>query len=1130
MTVVMNCADLSTSTKFKAFDQLGSFKYSQRQVFLLRGNRNTRYARRFCCVRATLDQRIPTRADTDTEAEQTEARKTLQDNLKFLQDHGYAGGSQATSSNGAPLKPGLPLVESSLSQLSSFTPRRSPVDLEKVLEIFPYQVDKFQQDALKSIVFGRNVVVCAPTGAGKTSIAVGAAFRCLLKGQRVIYTTPLKALSNQKFNEFKEIFGEKRVGLQTGDVAYNAHAEVLVMTTEIFRNQLYREDSEAYMGVVQNVASIGLVVLDEVHYLGDKYRGTVWEEVIINCPQHIQMVAMSATVSNPKDLGMWINHVHGRCDTIQTNERPIPLKFWFGYEWTTYQVKKKQKSVSELEDEDEEEDDKKRKKKKSSAVEKQSITSSETKILPLMSNPKKGALNASLLQTSTSLFEDVDHDSPSQLSKMCGPKDPDIIHRLQKQKMLPVIYFLFSRMKCDKRAVELYQQGVELVTKAEYAEIYNEIITLKKENPDAIKEELVNPMCAGIASHHAGLLPAWKALTEQLFQKGLVKVVFATETLAAGINMPAKTTVISALARYRDLELQRLSTNELLQMAGRAGRRGYDTQGNTIIIHGQFSRPKSSVRLINRGSEPLESQFTATYGMVLNLLFSRDLKQSKQFVEKSFMSFMGQKGDGQIKRRIRDIQEEILEMREDIRELEDPSRKKVMEQGRDVATDAAKAYRTKFLDLSKKYRQDRSVVIMDKLKDMQLPQLTTLQIRTKTKANFIPGVIFATITKQQIKARKRPQGQSKNVIDLFLKKDVQDYLVCLGSNNKVHLVPPGGVCALGGQFNMDEEMQQKLYQQVLEINGLAWGELRYDQGYSVDGTASMIPYAYQLQPCENPKEFVDKEMEQQLQQTIANLKVAKKERKQLRTSAKSRSSRGQRISDRPERMSPEVEAIYERIQKRKKFLSILNKKLISLEQSDGSTHWKEFLAVVKVLSKVKALDEKNKPTELGMIARDIRGDNELWYALVLAKPELGKLSPPELAAVLGALLAGSMFSSKTDLKCVYETTGKVLETLDELAILQEKLLQIQEAYRLDRPIAIQPQVCGIVEAWARGQTWEALVEGCDLDEGDLARLLMRIIDFLKQVVYIDQVWEGVRANCKLALMDMDRAPVSEVYV
>lgn len=446
---------------------------------------------------------------------------------------------------------------------------------------FPFELDDFQKEAVKHIDDGKSVVVCAPTGAGKTVIAEHAIHKAIEQGNRIFYTTPLKALSNQKFNDFSQKFGADKVGLLTGDTSVNRGAQIVIMTTEVFRNMLYGTN---FGSVTENLENVKYIVLDEVHYMNDEQRGTVWEESIIYCPTNVQIIALSATVSNADQLTDWINTVHSRTELVNTDFRPVPLRFFYF------------------------------------------DSSQPNNILPLLT--PSGQLNKKI------------RPEKRQFGVRKTPQRnivKDVVRGLHEKEMLPAIYFTFSRKKCDEQMEKC--SSLVLVTPDEQKRIKTIVEDYLKENEYLQKNKHIEYILNGVASHHAGLLPGWKVLVENLFKEGLIKVVFATETLAAGINMPARSTVISSVSKRTDTGHRMLTASEFLQMSGRAGRRGMDEVGYVTVIGTSFQTPEEVAELVLSSANPLESRFAPSYSMVLNLLQRFSLSEAKELILKSFGYF-----------------------------------------------------------------------------------------------------------------------------------------------------------------------------------------------------------------------------------------------------------------------------------------------------------------------------------------------------------------------------------------------------------------------------------------------------------------------------------------------------------
>jgi len=491
------------------------------------------------------------------------------------------------------------------------TPVRGDELATLVEAAFPFSLDAFQKQAGRALVQAKSVMVSAPTGSGKTVVGEIAVFLALSRQMRVFYTTPLKALSNQKFFDFKRQFGEDRVGLLTGDTTVNREAEILVMTTEVYRNMLYASESGEIVGGVHGsrgiIDDVYAVVFDEFHYMNDSSRGTVWEEAVVISPSQVLLVALSATMSNAEELREWFEDVHGPTELILSSFRPVPLRFGFAANDGLYPLFAKRVSAE-----------------------------SRLTMHPKLLSRTKAAMRRTKARGGPNL--------PFFLRKELEPPTFNYLVRvLNRQGLLPGIIFIFSRVGCDRAALEASKQQTPLVSQPESERLRIRLNEFERAHPGAVQEHRIKLARLGVASHHAGLLPLWKSIVEELFQDGLIKVVFATETLAAGINMPARTTVLSSLSKRNGEIFEPLTTSSALQMAGRAGRRGKDPVGNAIVMQSMREGPFDAFNVLTNQVDAIKSQFTPTYGMALNLLQRRTMDDIRQLLEKSFGSFISRR-------------------------------------------------------------------------------------------------------------------------------------------------------------------------------------------------------------------------------------------------------------------------------------------------------------------------------------------------------------------------------------------------------------------------------------------------------------------------------------------------------
>ncbi len=453
-------------------------------------------------------------------------------------------------------------------------------------------LDDFQIQACKALLDGCSVLVAAPTGSGKTAIADFAAYMERDTAARVIYTTPIKALSNQKYQEFCSLYGEANVGLATGDRSIRPRARITIMTTEVLRNMIYTD--------VESLDNVSHVILDEVHYISDRSRGAVWEEVIIQLPQTVDLVCLSATVSNAEEVAQWLTTVRGSTQAIIHEERPIPLSYWF-----TFRQKRQNMQV-----------------------------------MPLLSHSNNEGRSVH-----PDLYRALRPKNPHQRKQTpLAPRRLELIEYLESQAMLPAIFFIFSRAGCDDALHECFNTHVQLTTSEERAQIREicdrHLDGLSEDEFEALDyHHVTQTMERGFAPHHAGLIPPLREAVEEAFIQGLIKVVFATETLAVGVNMPAKTVVIEKLTKYNGEGHDVLTPGEFTQLTGRAGRRGIDVAGHAIVQWNRFVDFEQAASLASTRSYMLRSSFRPTYNMATNLINAYSPSHARHLLNLSFAQF-----------------------------------------------------------------------------------------------------------------------------------------------------------------------------------------------------------------------------------------------------------------------------------------------------------------------------------------------------------------------------------------------------------------------------------------------------------------------------------------------------------
>ena len=457
-----------------------------------------------------------------------------------------------------------------------------------------FRLDEFQRSAFDALDAGLNVLVAAPTGAGKTVVAEHAVELALSEGAKCFYTAPIKALSNQKFNDLRAVLGDDRVGLLTGDHAINGDAPVVVMTTEVLRNMVYAE-SPALEG-------LRWVVLDEVHFLQDAYRGPVWEEVLIHSPRHAGFVCLSATVSNAVELGEWITALRGPTEIVVEHQRPIRLD-----------------PLMLVGDRSAERDH----------------------LVPLLVD---GRTNPEGHRFDADQHRQRQADGRRRRSRFVTPRRLETVERLDDEGLLPAIYFIFSRNGCDEAARGLLDAGVRLTNAGERTRIRaiaeRRTAALGDDDLDVLGyDRWLATLEAGVAAHHAGMIPAFRETVEECFNQGILKVVFATETLAVGINMPARSVVIERLSKFNGERHEFLTPGQFTQLTGRAGRRGIDETGSAVVLWNPFAPFEQVANLAASREFPLSSSFRPTYNMSANLVERYDPDEAHEVLARSFAQF-----------------------------------------------------------------------------------------------------------------------------------------------------------------------------------------------------------------------------------------------------------------------------------------------------------------------------------------------------------------------------------------------------------------------------------------------------------------------------------------------------------
>ena len=499
--------------------------------------------------------------------------------------------------------------------------------------LYDFALDDFQVRACHELEEGRGVLVAAPTGSGKTIVGEFAVHLALESGRKCFYTTPIKALSNQKYQDLVRRYGPEKVGLLTGDNTINGEAPIVVMTTEVLRNMLYAGS--------RTLVGLGYVVMDEVHYLADRSRGAVWEEVIIHLPDSVAVASLSATVSNAEEFGEWLETVRGGTTTIVEELRPVPL----------FQHVMVGRRLFDLFDDEEE-------------LAQAGFAQEGARVNPELLKVARDDWAATRMRDRRDKKGNRGRGSRPQGRRIYLPTRFDVVSRLDSEGLLPAIYFIFSRVGCDAAVTQCVEANLRLTTPEERDEVYEFVEEQCRHLPEEDLHvlgyhEFLDGLTRGVAAHHAGMLPTFKECVEELYLRGLCKVVFATETLALGINMPARTVVLEKLSKWNGEAHVDLTPGEYTQLTGRAGRRGLDVEGHGVVLWEPGMSPKEVAGLASTRTYPLRSSFRPSYNMAVNLVHQFGRERARELLESSFAQFQADKAVVGLARQLRKSEEAL---------------------------------------------------------------------------------------------------------------------------------------------------------------------------------------------------------------------------------------------------------------------------------------------------------------------------------------------------------------------------------------------------------------------------------------------------------------------------------------
>lgn len=889
--------------------------------------------------------------------------------------------------------------------------------LEQFSALYPFPLDDFQIDAIETFLGGDSVMVAAPTGTGKTVVAEFGVYESFRRGGKVIYTTPIKALSNQKFRDLRVIYGQE-VGLLTGDVTENPGAPVIVMTTEVLRNMLLQTPWD--------LDSVDCVIFDEVHYIADQERGTTWEEAIILCPEHIQLICLSATVSNAGEIADWIGRTHRPVTLITHNERSIPLALY-------YYLDKKLRPVIDH-------------------------NGNQVGDFPkvggeIHQRASRGGL------------------SPSQLRKQAESEEPqpwEIINAMSAKEMLPAIYFLFSRRDCEENARRYSMMRPRLVrddvTRSRIeATIDAHLGSLRDEdrNLDQVKRITALAM-EGIGFHHAGLLAILKQLVEVLFSRGLMQIVFATDTLALGVNMPARSVVIGRMSKWDGRRQRMLIPNEFSQMAGRAGRRGMDLKGNIVVPYSPWVPLPEMLKIATGELEPVISAFAIRYNTVLNLWDPPHGHRVRQVLEQSLAQF-------QSARRVRDLEDEVVGIGERIAGI--PHGCLIGLDAGDELLDEYRSFNHTLNAMTGKQRnlERESRTLEDRIDSRPWPTPGRQALRKVFRAAD-PGIVVHTVE--------------------------DGWGVFLGRSSM------GGI----GLFLLDSSV--KLLTQYKDIDYVAAQDL------TVTLPESLLDASQPIQAGSNIPDDVVAAIERQMSELpLPDLAsqieahrqtIAQRHEKARERLAQQISEVRQQVNDTTNRRTTHPCHECPRRKEHQRNLKLVGSLERERAQVEGtitretSSETERIRGIIRGISNVLHRFEylhRGYPTSKTDLLADIFDRNGLVICEMIDRGLIDTLSPAEVAEVF----SWYAFDRDSRLRNTFNLPNHLVLLRRRLEDLEQRVVASERSNGLFISTGHNAGFYGAMRAWCNGATMAQVIEHIDMSEGDLVLTFNKTIDLMRQV-------------------------------
>jgi superfamily II RNA helicase len=942
---------------------------------------------------------------------------------------------------------------------------RHNTGIEKEIELYrllyPFKLDKFQEDGLHALINGNNALITTPTGSGKTLVGELAIYYALMLGLRVAYTTPLKALSNQKFQDFTAKYGGDRVGLLTGDVAINRGAAITVMTTEVFRNMVYDPTDD-------QLGDLFMVCFDEFHFMNDPDRGTVWEESVISCPKSIRILALSATMGNVNDIKGWISSIHRPTTLVMSDFRPVPLRYLFAM---------KQGLLPLFRDPN------------AGPGSLQGLQKIDGKLGPgLVINPTIIKHEEQAIKMAQQRM--VKNGKPFKIAKINPQgliaKYSDIVEELNQLKLLPAIVFIFSRAGCEQSAKLIMQTKVKLLNEDEVSFVTQAINNFVKMNPEIpFSKSDVQMLRAGVGVHHAGLIPVLKAFIEDLFNANKIKVLFATETLAAGVNMPAKTTVISTVTKRINSEVIKLKTSQLLQMAGRAGRRGKDTEGTVIIMRNRFEDAKVGHKILVSPIDGIKSHFKTSYGLTVKLLETKNIDECRALIERGFGAYLLQQK--LVKQEKNDIKEEIELYRSVLQKYS-------LKTARDYLKTARRLEKERRNDeflMEKMVETDNDLVMA--IADY-MPLGIGIKLQNEESGYFLGDVKWGV---GNVNSGLGVFTKSKRML-IVSKEHIRSFV------DSEHSLPTKTAQILLDLVNIVPKWIEE------SIPGIKKKMLVGQFDLPLESKTDDIKLYDALNEVYNSKTFPETKIPGSI---IRQQMIVKELETELNNSPISASNDGELV----------IKAL--------RYAAGLKDPIGFVNEIDSNSGenreiyaWKMFKNVMKILQQFNALDGTNA-TSFGNTVSSLSGDNELWLALVLKNEKLEILSPGELGAVLCSIVVDGFKTSNAYFK--HRPSENVQTIHTEIEVISWELKLAQSEGNIDFPIHLSREAGGLVESWANGTSWRDLCRETSLEQGDVCRMLRRTVEILRQVPLAYGVSEKLSNLAYEAANKMDRFPVAD---